>query len=95
MIRFRAAGDYDLIPLEKGDHYLEFGLHEFPLFVRKNRPALLCAGFLALVIAMLLKQAADGKEIAHLSRQIEQKKQLMEGRLVSDLPSRRRKEETI
>ena len=44
MIRFRAAGDYDLIPLEKGDHYLEFGLHEFPLFVRKNRPALLCAG---------------------------------------------------
>ena len=42
--------------------------------------------------AAVAQQAADGKEIAHLSRQIEQKKQLMEGRLVSDLPSRRRKE---
>lgn len=42
--------------------------------------------------AAVAQQAADGKEIAHLSRQIEQKKQLMEGRLVSDLPSRRKSE---
>ena len=45
--------------------------------------------------AVVEQQAAAGKAIAHLERQNEQKKQLMEGRLVSDLPSRRRKEETI
>ena len=44
MIRFRSAVDYDLIPLEKGDHYVELALHEFPLFVRKNRFVLLCPG---------------------------------------------------
>ena len=44
LIRFRSGADYDLVPLEKGDHYLAFGLHEFPLFVRKNRLVLLCGG---------------------------------------------------
>lgn len=46
-------------------------------------------------VAVVEQQAAAGKAIANLERQIEQKKQLMEGRLVSDLPSRRRKEEAI
>lgn len=44
MIRFRSSTDYDLKPLEKGDHYLTFELNEFPLFVRKNRMVLLCSG---------------------------------------------------
>ena len=38
------------------------------------------------------QQAADGREIARLERKVDQQEQLMEGRLVSDLPSRRRKE---
>ena len=44
MVRFRSAADYDLVPLERGDHRIDLGLNEFPLFVRKNRPLLLCAG---------------------------------------------------
>jgi len=36
-IRFRSAEDYDLLPLPKGDHYLELKLDEFPLFVRRGR----------------------------------------------------------
>ena len=38
------------------------------------------------------QQAADGREIARLERKVDQQEQLMEGRLVSDLPSRRRKD---
>ena len=38
------------------------------------------------------QQAANGREIARLERQVKQKKQMMEGRLVTDLPSRRRKD---
>ena len=38
------------------------------------------------------QQTADGREIARLERQIKQKEQMMKGRLVSDLPSRRRKD---
>ena len=44
MIRFRSGEDYDLEPLEKGDHFLRMRLHEFPLFVRKNSAVLMCAG---------------------------------------------------
>ena len=44
MIRFRSAGDYDLIPLEKGDHWIDLKISEFPLFVKKDRAVLLCAG---------------------------------------------------
>ena len=36
MIRFRSAGDYDLVPMEKGDHYIPLKLEEFPLFVRRG-----------------------------------------------------------
>lgn len=42
--------------------------------------------------AVVDQQAADGREIARLERKVDQQEQLMEGRLVSDLPSRRRKE---
>ena len=44
MIRFRSASDYDLIPLEKGDHYVELPLGAFPLFVKKNHAVLLSRG---------------------------------------------------
>ncbi len=44
MIRFRSASDYDLVPLERGDHYIELGLGEFPLFVKKGHVVPLCAG---------------------------------------------------
>ncbi|MCR5296331.1 MAG: alpha-glucosidase [Clostridiales bacterium] len=44
MIRFRSAADYDLVPLGRGDHRIDLKLNEFPLFVKKNHPVLLCAG---------------------------------------------------
>lgn len=44
MIRFRSGKDYDLVPLEKGNHWIDLKLNEFPLFVKKNHAVLLCAG---------------------------------------------------
>ena len=44
MLRFRSASDYDLVPLDKGDHRISLRLNEFPLFIKKNHPLLLCAG---------------------------------------------------
>ncbi len=44
MVRFRSASDYDLIPLDKGDHRISLGLNEFPLFMKKDHPLLICAG---------------------------------------------------
>ena len=44
MIRFRSASDYDLVPLDRGDHRIDLKLNEFPLFVKKNHIVLLCAG---------------------------------------------------
>ena len=44
MIRFRSPEDYDPVPLEKGDHWIRCTLNEFPLFVKKNHPVLLCPG---------------------------------------------------
>ena len=43
-IRFRSAQDYDLQPLEKGDHWIDLALNEFPLFVKKNHAVPLCPG---------------------------------------------------
>ncbi len=43
-IRFRSAQDYDLQPLEKGDHWIDLSLGEFPLFVKKNHAVPLCPG---------------------------------------------------
>ena len=44
LIRFRSGKDYDLVPLAKGDHWIDLALNEFPLFVKKNRAVLLCPG---------------------------------------------------
>ena len=44
LIRFRSGEDYDLLPLEKGDHWVDLSLGEFPLFVKKNHTVLLCSG---------------------------------------------------
>ena len=44
MIRFRSPEDYDLVPLDRGDHRISLGLREFPLFVKKNHAVLLCPG---------------------------------------------------
>ena len=44
MVRFRSGQDYDLVPLEKGDHWIDLSLAEFPLFVKKNRAVFLCPG---------------------------------------------------
>ena len=44
MIRFRSPEDYDIIPLDKGDHRISLSLREFPLFLKKGHPLLLCPG---------------------------------------------------
>ena len=44
LIRFRSARDYDLVPLEKGDHWISLALNEFPLFVKQDHAVLLCPG---------------------------------------------------
>jgi len=44
LVRFRSAQDYDLLPLEKGDHWIDLALGEFPLFVKKNHAVPLCPG---------------------------------------------------
>ena len=36
MVRFRSAEDYDLIPMEKGRHWIDLDLNEMPLFIRKG-----------------------------------------------------------
>lgn len=35
--RLRSASDYDVIPLKKGDHYIDVAINEVPLFVRKDK----------------------------------------------------------
>lgn len=35
--RFRSADDYDVVPMEKGDHYICVNINEVPLFVRKGK----------------------------------------------------------
>ena len=36
MIRLRSAEDYDLIPMDRGHHFIDLALGEFPLFVRRG-----------------------------------------------------------
>ncbi len=36
MLRFRSASDWDEVPLEKGDHYIDLKMSEFPLFIRRG-----------------------------------------------------------
>ena len=44
MIRLRSPEDYDLIPLPAGDHWIQCSIREFPLFVKRDHPVLLCPG---------------------------------------------------
>ena len=44
LVRFRSASDYDLLPLSRGDHWIDLAPGEFPLFVKKNSAVLLCPG---------------------------------------------------
>ena len=37
LVRFRAADDYDLVPMPRGHHWVELALHEFPLFIKRGR----------------------------------------------------------
>ena len=43
-LRFRSGSDYDLVPMVKGDHYIELKLGEFPLFIKKGRAIPLGSG---------------------------------------------------
>ncbi len=36
MVRFRAAEDYDLVPMKKGHHWIDLQMSEFPLFIRRG-----------------------------------------------------------
>ena len=37
MVRFRSAQDYDCIPMEKGNHWIDLEMNEFPLFIKKGQ----------------------------------------------------------
>lgn len=36
LVRFRSATDYDLTPMEAGHYWLELGMNELPLFIRRG-----------------------------------------------------------
>lgn len=36
LVRFRSGTDYDLLPLPKGDHWIDLNLNEMPLFIKKG-----------------------------------------------------------
>ncbi len=44
MVRFRAAEDYDLVPMDKGHHWIDLKMNEFPLFIRKGQAIPLAKG---------------------------------------------------
>ena len=44
MVRFRSADDYDLVPMAKGHQWVELGLGEFPLFIRRGHALPLAKG---------------------------------------------------
>ena len=37
MVKFRSAQDYDCIPMEKGNHWIDLEMNEFPLFIKKGQ----------------------------------------------------------
>ena len=37
LVRFRSAADYDLIPMEKGHHWVKLAMSEFPLFIKHGQ----------------------------------------------------------
>jgi alpha-glucosidase len=44
MVKFRSAEDYDCIPMEKGNHWIDLAMNEFPLFIRKGQVIPLAKG---------------------------------------------------
>ncbi len=44
LVRFRSPEDMDILPLEKGDHYINLELNEFPLFIRRGKVIPLAVG---------------------------------------------------
>ncbi len=44
MVRFRASEDYDLVPMDKGHHWIDLKMNEFPLFIRKGQVIPLAKG---------------------------------------------------
>ena len=36
LVRFRSAGDYDLVPMAKGHHWVSLQMSEFPLFIKRG-----------------------------------------------------------
>ncbi len=44
MVRFRAAEDYDLVPMDRGHHWIDLQMNEFPLFIRKGQAIPLARG---------------------------------------------------
>ena len=59
MLRLRSAEDYDVIPMEKGHHFIDLGLAEFPLFIRRG-------SFIPFARAAEWVEAVDGKELTLL-----------------------------
>ena len=37
LVRFRSAADYDLVPMEKGHHWVTLQMNEFPLFIKRGQ----------------------------------------------------------
>ena len=37
MVKFRSAADYECIPMEKGNHWIDLKMNEFPLFIKKGQ----------------------------------------------------------
>ncbi len=44
MVKFRSAEDYDCIPMEKGNHWIDLEMNEFPLFIKKGQVIPLAKG---------------------------------------------------
>ena len=59
MLRLRSAEDYDVIPMEKGHHFIDLGLAEFPLFIRRG-------SFIPFARAAEWVEAVDGRELTLL-----------------------------
>lgn len=44
MVRFRSSEDYDLVPMQKGHHWVELAMNEFPLFIKRGQAIPLAKG---------------------------------------------------
>ena len=59
LVRFRSAEGYDLLPMEQGHHWVDLGLDEFPLFIRRGK-------LVALAKAAEWVEAVDGTDLTLL-----------------------------